>query len=400
MGTCHSVEGVIPSYPPGHLSGDDLLTRGIALVQKASIEKNIEKRSEILVTSKRYLREALLRGRFSETASYHIGAVLVALGEDPEEVRVFVETLLSENERESVESNSLGERKRRLSELALVESLTFNSPALDKQSPRAQATFAFSLDSPHQMENLEIFTQALILMDKLQKSLVSVRIVSPITGEEEMRFERILFEFGNTLDAFYTNLSFYLRYFFAYDLEMLEFLSLEDLGKVRKKPTLDKLSFIKWLSDAKDTLILSPLVFCPIPVPPPQEFPCFQPPLRLSEISPSNLFLEEQRDIKSIDSQIQIHIKAVGDIPPNKPLSISLTDQSDLSRTTFFQVELGYIVNIPIGLLRLHAVYDVYLVVDGSFRSSNRKTFSVLSDKDKISDDEDDLFEPIIILSS
>ena len=397
MGTCNSAPSRYPDpirTDKSILTADELMTRGIAFAQLASVERSVDKRLEYLNFSRDFLRGALQRlspnDRF-DFAAAHIASVLVKLGDDPHDLKGYLESVFSaarlENRRRT-SSSDVGDEAA----LRVMESLAFASPPLphSQASPRgAELPLVVLSPSPQSLPMQEVSS-----LERLQSSKVSVRLYNSISGEEDYRFELPLRSFGTSVDSFYQKLSRYIAYFSAYDLEHLEFLKVIPGGKVKRRPGFDRQAFNEWLEDAKDAS-LAPLLFCPLPLSPAESLPAYEPAVRILTLNPAIVAMNpldpDRWDSQPADLEISCTINC--ELAHHKSLSLSLTDQRDTGRTFRFTTGPALTAKIPCALLRPRSeddagIFDVHVVIDGRWRTSNRKVLSIITSLDQQSDDE------------
>jgi len=257
------------------LSADELMRRGIAFAQLASVERSVERRLTFLNYSREFLKTALLRlppNDRTDFAAAHIASVLVTLGDDPQNIKRYVSGIMR-RERSGSDDKNRGSIDE--SAIRVMESLAFASPAIDYRRPLTISTTrsspvmptappqaSLSLDSmPPAIDEAAVAAQAIPLLEKWQAAKVSVRIFNNISGEEDMRFELPLRSYGSSLESFYSMLSRYVVYFSCYDLKRLEYLRTLPGGGIKRRPEFDTAAFIEWLSSPGETL--RPLLFCP-----------------------------------------------------------------------------------------------------------------------------------------
>ena len=402
MGTCSSAPGRYPDPATTDktlLSADELMTRGISFAQLASVERSVERRISYLNYSRDFLRAALQRlppnDRF-DFAAAHIAAVLVTLGDDPHDLKGYLESVFSSGRSEKRSSIQVDEAA-----LRVMEALAFASPAIEARAPRSRASplvpnlpAGLLLEHPPFISDQQLIIRAVTLMEQLQFAKVSVRIYNNISGEEDMRFELPLRSFGSTVETFYARLGKYLAYFAAYDFSRLEYLMVLSGGKIKRRPEFDRASFLAWLETANESGILNPLMFCPVPSQPADTMDMYSPGIRILSCTPNKLSItpaeaDSQAAALSTDQVAEVNLElALSKIPENRTFKVSLTDQRDSSRTFCFPAELKderklAIVKVPFALLRPRSaddagVFDVHGVIDGRWRTENRKVLTVL----------------------
>ena len=401
------------------MSADELMSRGIAFAQRASVERSVDRRLKFLNYSRDFLRAALLRlppNDRTDFAAAHIASVLVTLGDDPQNIKRYVSGIMRRERAGSEDKRGSGMIDE--SAIRVMESLAFASPAIDYRRPLSMTTArsspllpslssqpstslpqqaSISLDSaPPSMDAEAIASQAAVLLEKWQNAKVSVRIFNSISGEEDIRFELPLRSYGSTIDSFYSMLSRYVVYFSSFDLKRLEYLRAVPGGGIKRRPEFDRAAFIEWLSASGDQL--RPLLFCPSPITPPSTLDAYEPSLRLLKLSPSKMCMRPlEPSLQAEGSEEVVVIKVeTSKLPEGRVFSVSLTDQRDSGRTLQFPCEviqdrMTVTSRIPVDLLRPRneedaRVFDVFVVVDNRWRSDNRKILSVLTDEDSSDD--------------
>ena len=413
MGACHATgQHLDPdSTDMQRMSADELMSRGIAFAQQASVERSVERRLKFLNYSRDFLRAALLRlppNDRTDFAAAHIASVLVTLGDDPQSIKRYVSSIMRRERAGSEDKRGSGIIDE--SAIRVMESLAFASPAIDYRRPLSMTTArsspllanlssqaSISLDSaPPAMDADAIESHAATLLEKWQSAKVSVRIFNSISGEEDIRFELPLRSYGTSIDSFYSMLSRYVVYFSSFDLKRLEYLRTMPGGGVKRRPEFDRTAFIEWLSNPGDQL--RPLLFCPSPITPPSTLDVYEPLFRLLKLTPSKMYmrpLEPSLQAESSDEVVVLTVET-NKLPEGRVFSVSLTDQRDSGRTLQFPGEvhadrMSVISRIPVDLLRPRneedaRVFDVFVVVESRWRSDNRKILSVLTDEDSSDD--------------
>lgn len=416
MGGCHPRFSPSLADPPtfsAFLSADELLHRGIAIAQAASVEKSSEKRKNLVQVARIFLREALDRvddAARSDFAAAHIASVLVSLGDDPVSVREAFEETRRDRKAEILQSLAFS---------PLAEHRVQSNETADESPVALKAVKASFVDSRTAAEasavedratadlchlpntNTQTNTEKFILTLPEATATVSVRLYNPISGEEELRKSlnfRCLLTSSRSLQSivsiFRHKLNFFMVFHTGYDLSRLQHLSLDETAERPQLRPFDEFAARTWLLEQKEQEPI--LRFCPMVVARSEHLEVFQNALRVVELRPSVVTLEvvnslPWRPLVEPSGEFFVSLETNLAIPcEGRSVSLTLTDQRDAGRTLVFPME-GSVTNwrakIDTLLLRPRneedaAVYDVYIVIDHNFRSMNRKTLSVVPDDD------------------
>jgi hypothetical protein len=130
----------------------------------------------------------------------------------------------------------------------------------------------------------------------------------------------------------------------------------------------------------------------------------YEPVIRLLRLKPSKVAmrplastLQPEASSPTCDEAVEISV-ATSLLPESRGFLLTLTDQRDSGRTLQFPGDVSVdrrsvTARVPGDLLRPRdeedaRVFDVFLVVDGKWRSDNRRILSVLTDEDLASSDD------------
>jgi hypothetical protein len=401
MGGCQPRSVQSLTDPPvfnAFLSADELLHRGIAIAQAASVEKNSEKRKNLVQVARIFLREALDRvddAARSDFAAAHIASVLVCLGDDPASVREAFEETRRDRTAEILQFLAFSpvvEHRVKSNETAddspvalksLKHGALASGGAAEQPDTAAKAgdIYENTIQPNSYMKTYNLNTNTIhhTLRQPDSEATLSIRLYNPISGEEELRHSlnlRSLLVGSRSAAAdvarsdmtlvttaeessqsmvrmFRHKLSLFMVFYCGYDLSRLQHLSLDETAERPQLRPFDEAVARTWLHEIHEEEPI--LRFCPMVVARSEHLEVFQNALRVVELRPSVVTLEvincspwRPEDAAPYGEPTQdeprgeffVSVETNMAIPcEGRSLSLTLTDQRDSGRTIVFPME-------------------------------------------------------------